>query len=666
VVVVHPPNKDEEDEDDLLLPTFRSLASFGSTADLAKMNQQRRAGSNAELLAPLRPSSSNAGSSTDQQRPPDIMRALASFGSRTALNVLAQRSAGHQRRRSGLQLEQQQETIEEEEEEEDDEDEEARRQRRIHDKTHIVEEEEEYAGQYVDIRGTRVMADGTLPSDEIDLGVTASPLHPYVEAMCDRIHSPLQGTRLRWTPCGKLFIWILIFILTGFMLICQSWDLVEIHKKGLAGDLIVKPIDRYRLYSLVSFTGSVTNTGYEVPAFELSTLFFLMTAVMPCATVLGLAMMWTIPLTLDQQSLLFNWLEIASAWSSLDIFFISIIAIYIELGDVTDKILSDAVPKLSELIHLVLPFEEGVMSADMKIKDGFWILLVAVIFEKIAIYLITEQAVTSISERRVEKFLRELARQGAQASGQSHKSSQLGGRGGGGSSGAAGAGGGIDTGLLGDAAEGLLETEAMLVFAPAGRYASAMFPKQIYAGLPRSWWVKIGVRTGLLADAKTVTRYDLTGEWFDLDTASIPPKPFNGHHRQQQSDHTYYQMDEDEFQQPKVPPSIIRTSLSSDRMPMTTTTTTKKAPPVVPKSSSVTYDESVATTSNKSSNNTRTDPIISTTTVAAAGQQQAVQKSPLSLENKRVSWGRLDEDNTNNVSTSKLSIGGEEDGPLSF
>ncbi|KAH9255557.1 hypothetical protein BASA81_006387 [Batrachochytrium salamandrivorans] len=344
--------------------------------------------------------------------------------------------------------------------------------------------------------GSRTALDVVLPEDRPSNARMDElvPFHPFAEALCDRVFSPIQGVRIKFTPLGKVLSWIAMFTLVGFMLVCQSWDLVEIHQNGLAGDVIVQPKNRYQSYSLVGLTSAVARTGINVPAVELSFLFFVMTAMMPVATAVGLALMWAIPLTLRQQTSLFTWLEIASAWSSLDIFFLSIVCILVELHDVTEKILSDAVPNLSKLIELFLPFEDGVMSAEIRVLDGLWVLLTAVILEKIAIYIITESACQAITERRVEQFLRNFIQQQNDSEASQMNLTQL-------------------RELLGDASQGLLESDAILAFAPMGRYTSVTFPRYVYAGFPRSWWAKFGVKLGLMADARTVDYYYKTGRW---------------------------------------------------------------------------------------------------------------------------------------------------------
>ncbi|KAH9255359.1 hypothetical protein BASA81_006478 [Batrachochytrium salamandrivorans] len=422
-------------------------ASFADLSNLHQTHPSHHSGSlhNLNEGASFREGSSHGGSSRNisrgnsQEHVPNIVRALAKYGSRATLQVMAKKQG-------------------------------------------VVSAASSVSG------GNNSQPRLSSLREEQRALKQKALLHPYVEALCDRVFSPEHGVQLKFTPTGKIVVWFLVFFTSGIMLVCQSVPLFEVHRSGVTGDLVVKPKDRYQSYSLVSLMTATLGMGFEVPAIELSTLMFVMTAMMPVMTAFGLAMLWGVPLTLKNQERLFNWLEIASAWSSLDICFLCIAAIYIEIQNVILNIIEESVPKVSQLIKFLLPFEDGVLNASFRLEYGFWILAAAVIAEKLAIILVTEGAVQAITERRAELFLKQLAMQ------QQQTQSPL-----------------VNTRMVADAAEGLLESDAILAFAPAGRYFSAMFPRSIYAGLPRTWWANYGVRTGLMADARAMTLYAQTG-----------------------------------------------------------------------------------------------------------------------------------------------------------
>jgi len=326
-------------------------------------------------------------------------------------------------------------------------------------------------------------------------GDMGSPLHPAVEAMCDRVVVPMQGVRLRVTPLGKVVVWVLMGIYVGFLLIVQSWPLFEIHQTGLVGDVLVSPRDKFKSYSMLELIVKMGDLSVDGSSWTLQALFIVFTFIMPCVVAFALVLLWTIDMTLPQQTAFFHWIEVVTAWSSLDIFFISCVLMRIELAKASMALVSDSVPKLKELEHLVLPHEKGILTAEMHLLTGFWVLALTVLFERIAIHLVMEHCVTAISERQAEAVLRVFAKTLPPADPEADD------------------GQGSEDHLIGNAAEGLLELDAGIVFSSAARYLSSYFPRHVYAGLPRSWWGTLLVRAGFLAPVELVDKYKELGSW---------------------------------------------------------------------------------------------------------------------------------------------------------
>jgi hypothetical protein len=187
----------------------------------------------------------------------------------------------------------------------------------------------------------------------------------------------------------------------------------------------------------------------------------------------------------------------------------------IELEQASRSLVSDAVPKLRDLEHMLLPHEKGILTAEMRLLPGFWILALTVLFEKIAVFMLMEQAVCAISERRAELLLREFAENlpsGEAAEGEGVGEVEL----------HAALSPASGDHIVEDAAEGLLEADAGAVFPSAARYFSSYFPRHIYAGLPRWMWGSWHVKMGLMADANLVKRYHETGSW---EAARMQPPP---------------------------------------------------------------------------------------------------------------------------------------------
>ena len=83
-------------------------------------------------------------------------------------------------------------------------------------------------------------------------------VHPFVEAMCDRVHQPIRGVRLRWTPFGKAIIWFFLFLLSAWFIAAQLIPLFEIEITGLI-KLIVLPKDDVKTYSVFTVSWDVSD-----------------------------------------------------------------------------------------------------------------------------------------------------------------------------------------------------------------------------------------------------------------------------------------------------------------------------------------------------------------------------------------------------------------------
>jgi len=242
---------------------------------------------------------------------------------------------------------------------------------------------------------------------------------------------------------------------------------------------------RDRAYSLKVMSDVIWNTiswEFGRPPLELWTLFVLTTMVTPLLRLAGLILLWVLPLTLRAEKRAFRALEILSAWSSLDVFLLTLVIMLFELRPATSNLFAVAIPNVFRALQ-ALPDDLGDLAAGISAESGLFILVAAVVLDKLVAQFVFEQGVASIAERTAESSLMKAFGHHVD----------------------------VDAAVIANAAEGLLETGAIVYFGPAERYLSALFPRAAYAGLPRSWWPTLCVRWGLLAGAADVDEYTATG-----------------------------------------------------------------------------------------------------------------------------------------------------------
>ena len=131
--------------------------------------------------------------------------------------------------------------------------------------------------------------------------------------------------------------------------------------------------------------------------------------------------LWSVPMTLKTSRRLFNLVEIIAAWSALDVFLVSIMAAVLEIGALSQEVISSAFGSiesavcdvlgdlppsvLNALLHAIglpgLDLSRGctLFRVDAVLSDGCWLLLAAVLACEICSHIIVEFADAAIAER---------------------------------------------------------------------------------------------------------------------------------------------------------------------------------------------------------------------------------------------------------------------------
>jgi hypothetical protein len=382
-------------------------------------------------------------------------------------------------------------------------------------------------------------------------------MHPYALALSDRTIYPEKGIRLRFTLRGKICMLCLVFLNACLLLICQGMIIFHVKVHGMLG--LIKGESNGGTNAGMSLLSMVSTLYDSVKwsdsnSLEISLLFFVTTCFVPFLRLFGLAILWSLPLTLEQERRVFRWLEILSAWSSLDVFLLSLVIMSLQMKSSTEQLIADFIPEMSKLMKRLLPYELGDIYADIQLSTpGFAVLIFAIVLDKFVAHIIIEQAVASISERIADETLNEAVVVAAVANSQPTTPSMF-------------YSTGVSPGYIHnisegdedededgvtyqddlefgdlqmptpsmtrqesapsedeiiDAAESILETSAVAYFGPVERYLSALMPGKMYAGFPRRAWSSVGKRLGLVDDADVVICYNEFG--IKPDALSSPP-----------------------------------------------------------------------------------------------------------------------------------------------
>jgi len=303
------------------------------------------------------------------------------------------------------------------------------------------------------------------------------------EACSDHIFSPIQGQFHRCTSLGKAFIALFILSTLSTLVISLFVPVMEFRRSGIVGDFIIPYKARNLTYAIVDIPSALTESGLEgqyPTSLILSVIVFVI--IMPIIHIVGLSIMWSVPLGPRNQIRIIHILEIVSAWSAIDVFTLCLLFTHFDLKAFTQELIDSAgLEPLDEFLRKYFPSVGAFIVEELVLLDGYAVLVATVVLEKVLEHIVQLQYATMIAERigihSIEKqaaqvpYLNRLERQQREASVASHLNEAP-----------------VRSDHLHPLSNSLIR-EHMDVLSPAARYvfASSLTP-YIYAGLPTPLW----------------------------------------------------------------------------------------------------------------------------------------------------------------------------------
>jgi len=194
-----------------------------------------------------------------------------------------------------------------------------------------------------------------------------------------------------------------VLLAFGATAVGAAWPVFKFDFGGVMGETIVPENQRSRSYSLVSAGGALDKSGSGASptgAHFIMTVFFSSTIAVPLLRLVFGFLVWVIPLSLRAQENLFFIDDVLSAWSALDVIFVSLVATVFEITGLSKAVLSSAFPGLENAIEKLLPSAGGLFSVDQKFLPGIYMLFAAVLLEKIFMTIIIKELEAAIQRAR--------------------------------------------------------------------------------------------------------------------------------------------------------------------------------------------------------------------------------------------------------------------------
>ncbi|GBG27242.1 Hypothetical Protein FCC1311_034642 [Hondaea fermentalgiana] len=259
--------------------------------------------------------------------------------------------------------------------------------------------------------------------------LTKAMERPPREALASRPYAPFpRRRRFTCSQFGQGAMWFVLLVTLATTILGQLVRTFEFRFSGLA-DLILVPERRNTTYSLVSngllLPEACSKGGFLSGgdwAWFMTIMYFIFAMVIPIVMLIALAILWGVPMTLRSTKRVFHVCQILQAWSALDVFIVSIVAAVLEIGSLSEAILSNSfaaqqeglcsflkgMPRwmLDHVLHsLGLPSIDAELEhcalfrVDAVLLEGTWMLLSGIVAWAICTQLVMEFADASIVER---------------------------------------------------------------------------------------------------------------------------------------------------------------------------------------------------------------------------------------------------------------------------
>ena len=264
-------------------------------------------------------------------------------------------------------------------------------------------------------RSTWITSQNNIPGPRRALIHNKASLRTHYFEMKSEDCDPGEIGRLRFqvSPCGQCLV-ITVIIVTEIILVygtvMPSFYMDTHGLAGLAIDL-GRTNTSYQQYSIVSTVESIANQIDSTDSFSVAGIgaiagfFFLTTVIIPSLQLLGLLLMWTLSLSLENQKRLFLLNEALSAWQYLEVYIIAIGVATLQMADISNQI---AAPLCSDLdgtfdvmasLGMVDRIDANCFTVLAGVENGIYILMVGAIFLNFLNILINRATVAALQDR---------------------------------------------------------------------------------------------------------------------------------------------------------------------------------------------------------------------------------------------------------------------------
>ena len=185
------------------------------------------------------------------------------------------------------------------------------------------------------------------------------------------------------TPSGQMCVVFMLFVALVLLIVGALATSFSFHFMGAID--IALPQEQVKAdYSLISLgvklpTTQINENGVGIRILQI--VFYLFAFAFPILQLVCLFILWQIPLTLRHQFVVFVIMEISSAWNSLDVFIVSVIAALVEIRQFAAFIVGSKCDFLQPILDKDIDYlldEKKCFDVETVLLEGCWLLFASV------------------------------------------------------------------------------------------------------------------------------------------------------------------------------------------------------------------------------------------------------------------------------------------------
>lgn len=183
-------------------------------------------------------------------------------------------------------------------------------------------------------------------------------------------------TRVSCTLLGNILLNILLLLALALLIIGCLVDAFAFSIEGLAGWVLGFEVANYSVLTFTKAIASAAGGGFTGLALQITFVVFAL--LMPLLYLLGSLIMWNAPLQLSQHVRLFKMLEVCFAWSSMEVFAVTVVVSLLELPQLIYFMIGEYCEGFNQLLDYYLDDylhgDNVCLSMETELLPGAWLL----------------------------------------------------------------------------------------------------------------------------------------------------------------------------------------------------------------------------------------------------------------------------------------------------